>query len=403
MEGCACGFIGGAREKIKKVRSMTEDVKKRILIFSTAYLPFVGGAEVAVKEITGRIPEMEFVMITSKLDQKLPGVEKVGNKGVHRMGKGNYWDKYRLIWQGPRYASNLGHFDAIWGIMASYAGFAALRYRKRKKTPFLLTLQEGDSRWQIYKHVWWCWPYFKQIFKRADKIQAISNYLADWARSLGAKCEVEVVANGVDIGKFRDIGDKRYEIGDKIKEDFDIKENDSIVITVSRLVKKNGVGDLIKAMKFLDSEAHLLIAGDGELKDKLVLLVDRLGLVGRVHFLGRLNHEELLPYLQVSDVFCRPSLSEGLGNVFLEAMATGIPIVGTNVGGIPDFLVDGETGLFCKAGDPGDIAEKIKKILEDIDLRNKLVMNGRKLVEEKFSWDLIADKMKNIFDSLCAS
>ncbi|MBI5222632.1 MAG: glycosyltransferase family 4 protein [Candidatus Magasanikbacteria bacterium] len=398
---------------------MIDNIKKRILIFSTAYFPFVGGAEVAVKEITGRITDVGFVMITSKLDPKLPRVEKVGNIEVHRMGKGNCWDKYRLIWQGPRYASNLGHFNAIWGIMASYAGFAALRYKKGKNTPFLLTLQEGDSRWQIYKHVWWCWPYFKQIFKRADKIQAISNYLADWAKKMGAKCEVEVVPNGVDLEKFQITNDKlqtniKYQISN-IKKQLNISENDKIVITVSRLVKKNGVEDLIKAIKILNipaspagrqypiSSTHFLIAGEGELKNKLVKLVNCLGLVDRVHFLGHVNHEELPKYLWASDVFCRPSLSEGLGSAFLEAMAAGLPIVGANVGGIPDFLKDNETGLFCKVEDPKDISENIKEILGDINLREKLIANGKQLVQEKYDWNLIASKMKNIFDSLCAS
>ena len=187
----------------------------------------------AVKEITDRLPDYEFVMITAKLRSDLLDVEKVGNIEVHRLGNGNHWDKYRLIAPGGRYSSKLGHFDAIWGIMASYAGFAALRFKKQNMNmPFLLTLQEGDSRWQIYKHVWWCWPYFKQIFKKADKIQAISSYLADWARDLGAKNNIEVIPNGVDVDKFKDIGDKRYEIGDNVRKNLSIKKDDKIVITV---------------------------------------------------------------------------------------------------------------------------------------------------------------------------
>mgnify|MGYP001599884361 FL=1 len=368
----------------------------RVLIFSTAYFPFVGGAEVAVREITERLKDYEFVMITAKLRSDLPDIEKVGNVEIHRLGRGNNLDKYRLIAQGDSYASKLGHFDAIWGIMASYAGFAAMRLKKRNLgVPFLLTLQEGDSHWDIYKHVWWCWPYFKQIFKRADKIQAISNYLAKWARDLGARCTVDVVPNGVDLKKFQITNDK-FQINYKNQ-----MTNTKKVITVSRLVKKNGVADLIKAMKFLDDDVNLLIAGDGELKNKLVRLVDKLGLVDRVRFLGNVSHDELPRYLWASDVFCRPSLSEGLGNVFLEAMAAGLPIIGTKVGGIPDFLVDDETGLFCEVGNPKNIAANIKRILTDIDLRQKLIENGKKLVEEKYNWDLIAQKMQSIFDNLC--
>ena len=148
--------------------------RPRILIFSTAYLPLLGGAELAVKEITDRLPEWEFVMVTARLRVDLPAEERIGNILVHRVGKGSRFDVYRLLWQGPRLAERLGSVQAIWAIMASYAGFAALRFKKKHPTvPFLLTLQEGDSRWHIYWHVWWCWWYFKQIFRRADHIQAI--------------------------------------------------------------------------------------------------------------------------------------------------------------------------------------------------------------------------------------
>ena len=78
-------------------------------------------------------------------------------------------------------------------------------------------------------------------------------------------------------------------------------------------------------------------------------------------------------------------------------MAAGVPIIGTPVGGIPDFLKDGETGLFCRVGDPEDIAEKIKMILSDESLKSRLTLNGRKLVEEKYTWDKIAEQMKEVY------
>src|SRR3989338_9428218 len=125
--------------------------KKRVLVFSTAYLPLIGGAEIAVKEITDRLPDVEFVMVTARLKKELPSVEKLGNVSVHRIGNGGSFDKLRLVFSGWKYALKLGKFDAIWAIMASYGGFAALRYKKKNPcTPFLLTLQEGDSKWDIY-------------------------------------------------------------------------------------------------------------------------------------------------------------------------------------------------------------------------------------------------------------
>ena len=106
-------------------------------------------------------------------------------------------------------------------------------------------------------------------------------------------------------------------------------------------------------------------------------------------------------------MFVRPSLSEGLGNSFLEAMAAGVPIIGTNVGGIPDFLIDpstgsrqAATGLFCETANPKSIAEKIELLLTDEDLRQKLIINGKKAVAEKYDWDKIAARMKVIIGRL---
>ena len=117
-------------------------------------------------------------------------------------------------------------------------------------------------------------------------------------------------------------------------------------------------------------------------------------------FLGQIEHNDLPQYLAMADVFCRPSLSEGLGNVFLEAMAAGVPIIGTPVGGIPDFLKDRETGLFCQVNNPQDLADKIKEILDNEELRRSLIKNGLSLVQEKYNWDNIVLKMEKIFLSL---
>ena len=376
---------------------------KRILIFSTAYFPLVGGAEVAVKEITDRLPDYSFVLITARLDSRFSAIEKMGNVEVHRYGVGDASDKVHLAWSGARYAETLGEFDAVWSIMASYAGFAALRYKKRNPTvPYLLTLQEGDSRWQIYKHVWWCWWYFKQIFTKADRIQAISAYLASWAKSLGAKCPIDVVPNGVDLPKFTrpsSVAAVRQEIRNRVG----VPVEASMVFTASRLVKKNGIADLVESLKFLSTNTHLVIAGEGVLKESLQAQAQKFSLTNRVHFIGTLNHAELPKYLWASDIFCRPSLSEGLGNSFLEAMAAGVPIVGTLVGGIKDFLLDGVTGLACQPNDPKSIAAQIDLALADKSLYEQVQRGALALIEKKYSWSVVVSQMKNIFDSVCAS
>ncbi len=380
-------------------------MSKRILIFSTAYLPFIGGAEVAVKEITDRLADdFEFVMVTPRLDPKLPEQEKIGVIQVHRLGRGTSFDKYRLIWQGPKKAATLGKFDAVWGIMASYAGFAALRYKNQNPTvPFLLNLQEGDSKWHIYKHVWWCWPYFKQIFQRADRIQAISTYLKNWAIKMGSKSLISVIPNGVKLEVF-DPGtsDIRQKAASDLRAKIGIPFDTKILFTSSRLVPKNAVADLIRSLSFLPFSVHLVIFGGGELETSLRQLAETLHVSERTHFLGSKPNAELPAYLWGSDIFCRPSLSEGLGISFLEAMAAATPVIATPVGGIPEFLTDGVTGWFCKVKNPKSIAEKVLYIINEENKSdvNRVVTNAQKLIAEKYTWKILAQQMKSLFESL---
>jgi glycosyltransferase involved in cell wall biosynthesis len=209
----------------------------------------------------------------------------------------------------------------------------------------------------------------------------------------------------VDLGKFQ-IPKLKTQINFKsqisnLRKELKIEENEQIIITVSRLVRKNGIGDLIDAVSQLSIiNYQLLIIGSGPLEKQLKLQVEKLNLGKKIFFLGDVPNKKIFEYLAISDIFCRPSLSEGLGTAFLEAMAAGVPVVATPVGGIPDFLKSGETGLFCEIKNPQSIAEKIKILLENNELREKIIKNARELVEKKYNWDAIGLKMKNIFNKL---
>lgn len=369
---------------------------KKILIFSVAYRPFIGGAEVAVEEITKRLAakSFSFDLLTVNLDGRQKREEKIGNVNVFRIGSGA-WGKllfpFTAFWRA-RKLHRKNHHDAIWSIMANYAGFAALFFKIfNPQIPFFLTLQEGDPIPEIKRKVWFVWPIFKMIFRRADKVTAISNYLAQWGREMGTK-NVEVIPNGVDIKNFQfpipnfQKEDKRKELG--------FEKSDVILLTTGRLVKKNGVGDIIEALKFFPENVKLLIVGTGSLEENLKRKAKSEKLESRIKFIGFVVPEKIPEYLWSGDIFIRPSLSEGMGNSFIEAMATGLPIIGTPVGGIPDFLKDGETGLFCELNNPQSIAEKVKLLLTNDSLRQKIVANGQKLVAEKYDWNLIADQMR---------
>lgn len=354
----------------------------RVLIFSLAYHPMIGGAEVAVKEITDRLPEIEFDMVTKRFDSGHPAEEKIGNVNVHRIksSKAFFPINAYLV---ARSLHRENHYDAIWSIMAAYAGFGALFFKMSyPKVPFILNLQEGDSLEHIKKRVGFLEPLFKKIFIRADKIQAISTFLAKWAKEMGYRGEVEVIPNGVNAKKFENLNPKAS--GSEI-----------ILITTSRLVEKNGVGDVIEALEYLPESVRFKILGVGPLDKELREKVRKIGLQNRVDFLGFVPQSEIPKHLHEADIFVRPSLSEGMGNSFIEAMAAGLPVIATPVGGITDFLKDGETGLFCKVGDPKSIAEKVMEYVNNPELKKRIVNNAKEMVAQKYDWDLIAREMKS--------
>lgn len=383
---------------------------RRILIFSLTYYPtFVGGAEVAVKEITDRISsdDIIFDMITiGDGRMKAQGsiindqAERISNVNVYRVLSGiGLVQKLLFPFVAYRKALQLQAehgYHAVWAIMASYGGFAAHLFKhKNPHIPFLLTIQEGDHferRAGVLKHL------FKKIFKSADAIQAISNYLAEWSTSMGATCPIDVIPNAVDMNLFT----KTLSLEERTRlcKSINKKDDDIILIHTGRLVEKNAVADIVSALQYLPEQIRLLQVGSGVLIEDLKILVSDLKLESRVTFVDYVPHDKMVSYLKVADIFIRPSLTEGLGNSFLEAMAAGIPVIATPVGGIPDFLIDGETGLFCEVHNPKSIAQKVEKLIKDKESREYIVGRARAMVEKKYQWESVVEKMKVIFDSM---
>jgi len=376
------------------------------LIFSVTYFPFVGGAEVALYEITKRIINIKFDLITAKFSQNLPDSEVVDNITVYRVGQGKKIDKYLYPLKAFFLAQKLNrqnNYYLIWAMMATWAGMAALVFKLfHPKIKYLLTLQSGDSDSFIRKRTWFWYPIYRQIYTRANHIQAISRWLAKRARSYGYQKEISIIPNGVDLAKMQNSINR--EQGIKLKNKLQIPKNNKIIFTSSRLVKKNDIASLIRAFAILvvgcQLPVSLIIAGCGKLEQKLKQLTKDLKLENHVIFLGQVDYDEISKYYSLADIFVRPSLSEGQGIAFIEAMAAGLPIIATPVGGIPDFLLDKKTGLFCQVKNPEDLAEKIKLLLADKKLYLEIQKNGLELVKQKYDWNLIAAKMKEIFNNL---
>ncbi len=365
---------------------------KRVLIFSLAYYPRVGGAEIAIKEITDRLSEIEFHMITLRFSRSDAREERVGNVVVHRIGSAHTsrFNKFLFQFTAACKALSLHRrytYDAVWAIMAHSSGVPAGLFKTfMPRVPYILTLQEGDSITHIEKTMRPVWPLFVRGFKKADIVQAISTYLGKWARSRGFVGKLEIIPNAVDTQKFA---------GEKIPH------TGTVLITTSRLVHKNAIDDVIRALPLLPEEVTFKILGSGPLEADLKVLTQKLGLESRVVFVGNVPNFELPHHLHAADIFIRPSRSEGMGNSFVEAFAAEIPVIATQEGGIADFLFDPvrnvdkkPTGFAVDTNSPQQIADAVTKIISNPKLVREVVENARALVTQKYDWNLIAKDMR---------
>jgi glycosyltransferase involved in cell wall biosynthesis len=378
----------------------------KILMPILHYPPVIGGFEIFSQNIAERISKTEDVFVITSRVKNAPDQEQKGKLGIIRTS--------------PRILKNLSYtkpwfiFGAmIWILFKSrslikseeidlihaqgfLSGIIGLVLKKVTKIPYLLTIQSADFsvyhprlNINIIKKVYQ--KLEKTVFKNANYCHAVSNYLANHIKQYGVG-KIKMIPNGVNWEKFNpDINKKttRRALG------FDAK---NLIVCVSRLEHKNGTHDLIAAAKYLqDFDFKIIICGSGSEKEKLQTMIQDLNLGDRIFLLGNIPHGELPKYVACADIFVRPSLAEGFGIVFLEAMAAKLAVIGTPVGGIPDFIRNNETGLLCEPGNPEDIAKKIKILLTDKELYQELIDNSFKMAREEYDWDKISEKLRRLY------
>jgi phosphatidyl-myo-inositol dimannoside synthase len=182
-----------------------------------------------------------------------------------------------------------------------------------------------------------------------------------------------------------------------------------MVLSVGRLAEKKGLSYLVEAMPLLLRQfpmLTLLVVGDGPERSRIEHAAACLQVSRHVHFTGRIPNAELPAYYAAADVFVLPSIvtrsgdTEGLGVVLLEAIAAGTPVVASNVGGIPDIVLDRETGLLISQKDPQQLADAITLLLRSPSLAKKLSASARKRVEKNYSWQTVGRKFALLYRSV---
>ncbi|WP_297069478.1 glycosyltransferase family 4 protein [Thermococcus sp.] len=228
-------------------------------------------------------------------------------------------------------------------------------------------------------------PYFKHYLKKPHRVIAVSKASKEFIREF-TDVPVEVIYNGISLERFRDDWDK-----ESLKSELGVEG--PMILYVGRIEPRKGVGTLISAMKNI--KGRLVVVGNGSNLPLLRKKAKHLGILDRIDFMGHVEYSEIPKLYGASDVFVLPSLSEAFGIVLLEAMASGVPVVGTSAGGIPEIL-DG-CGMVVQPGNADELADAINLLLDNQNLAGKLGRLGRRRVERVYDWRIIAKKVESTY------
>jgi len=265
------------------------------------------------------------------------------------------------------------HFDAF--LVFKPFDFVATKFIKRWHPNCLTIFISGGEDF------WWFDRWFA---KSVDLFVSVSQSNAQIIKSRYKK-EVKVIPNGVDTNLFR----PKPELRKKMRKLIGI-EDKKVILSVGRVVGWKGYQLVIKALKVLPEDWCYILVGEGEYLEKLKGLAKELEVEKRVFFLGAKKNEELPKYYAVGDVFVQPSIGhEAFGITIIEAMACGLPVVGSKSGGIKELIKNGYNGYLFEIGSVKDLVQKVNKALED---KETFGTNGRKFVLENFSWEVIAKR-----------
>jgi glycosyltransferase involved in cell wall biosynthesis len=283
-----------------------------------------------------------------------------------------------------RYTRDCDVIHANWTLSGAAAWASQFIHRR----PIVLTVQGSDifqaARMPVFR------PLTQLTLRRCDRVLALSHSLAHATQQLGISTgKIEVVPNGVDVRRFTPVAVLRQ----------------PCVLFVGSLIERKGVNFLLQAWAQVaaDFPAHqLLIIGEGSQKDILVDLARALGIAQRVRFLGPQSPLQVSEWMRQAQLFVLPSLEEGQGVVLVEALASGTPCIGSNVGGIPDVITP-DVGILVPPCDVGALANAVRQILNNQEHWEQLSAQARQRAVEHYSWDVIGKRLMNIYRSVISS
>ena len=371
-----------------------ENVYKKILLVTNDFGPRTGGIETFVIGLLERIKGHEVTVFTSQQGD----TSVYDQQWLDKFGVRVIRDQSKILlpsWRVTRVAKKIvaaKNIDVV--VFGAAAPLALLSPSLRKSgVKKIIALTHGHE-------VWWAKIFpFNFAINRIGKSVDHLTYLGEFTRQAISKAltrksatEMVKIAPGIDTAHFipqPDAMQKREELGLQDKK---------IIISVGRLVHRKGQDNLIQALPAVLKKipnAHLLLVGEGPYRKHLEKLVMKSSLEQNVTFAGRIMYDRLPSYLSAADLFAMPSRSrffglevEGLGIVYLEASACGIPVVAGNSGGAPDAVLEGVTGLCVDGTNIEQITAAIVEICSDAERASHMGAAGRNWIVNQWRWDI---------------
>lgn len=351
-------------------------MKKHIVLLSAFLSPHRSGAEAMVEEVSARLKDdFDITIVTGKYSAHAKRRDTLRGIAVRRIGIGLPIDKYLFPFLAPLATRGLKP-NIVHAVLESYAGLALILCRFTvPKAKRILTLQSTNTSLLL-----------GLMHRSADQVTGISNVLIERAKKWG-RTDVVLIPNGINLAGIRDACRAH-------------PKDSGRVLFVGRLEPMKGVDTLLKAfakaIPGLSPDIHLRIVGDGSLMHALKALASELDIDHRVTFAGRIGPVAVLDEFARAEIFCGLSRSEALGNVFLEAQAAGCAIVSTNVGGIPEIVKDGTSGILVRSDNVDAAADVLRDLLKDPIKRAVLAREGR-MSAERYDWNAIAKRYGEIY------
>ncbi|HPG29611.1 MAG TPA: glycosyltransferase family 4 protein [bacterium] len=375
-----------------------------ILNLSLRYYPASGGAEDLNKSVTEKLSKRgyNFSVFSTRLKDHIANLNFIPSAADHEYDDKNNIRRFKTI-KIPKTVyhiipgfltagMSLKNIDLIhsWTMMY-FPAISGLLLKLLKNKPLILNPIVDENN-LIHRKLY-SDTFGKLTVSRADCISVLTRYSIEVLNKYGFKFKnYEIIPAGVDISEFNE----------SLEKSGFINNNKFNLLFAGRLARGKGIDVLLKSMKILDSEKiqiHLNIAGPdfGDFQ-RLKKMSEELGLIDNITFCGKLDRIELVKLFKSSNAFILPSRYEAFGIVLIEAMAAGIPVIGSNISAIP-FVIDNEkTGLLFEPDNSQELADKIKLLINRPDIVSTLVDNAAAKVEREYNWEKVISKYSMLYE-----